>query len=49
MNSSCCKCLSALLSVISSILYFIVMGVSIAMLVVIFNPTVRGMLDETLR
>ena len=49
MNSSCCKFLSAILSVISSILYFIVMGISIAMLVVIFSPAVRGMLDETLR
>jgi len=48
MNSSCCKCLSALLTVISSILYFIVMGISIAMLVLIFDPTVRGMLDDSL-
>ncbi|CAG5114111.1 Oidioi.mRNA.OKI2018_I69.chr2.g8181.t1.cds [Oikopleura dioica] len=48
MNSSCCKCLTAMLSVLSAILYFIVMGVSIAMLVVIFNPAVRGLLDDSL-
>lgn len=48
MNSSGCKCFSAFLSVIASILYFIVMGISIAMLVLIFSPAVRGMLDDTL-